>query len=310
MRARNIVIIFIAGFLVIMCFAVIPAAAETRPVSITTEPNAVVWIDGVRYGKTDESGKLAVTTFSTGKHTIRVRADGFKEVSQPLPAGQKGEIKIALSAKADEAELAYQKAEALAATDRELAAAAYMNAIRLRPKYPEAYIGLARIYSETGDIDKAEKAVRDARRVRPAYAEASAIEGRIFTNGGDDPKAVAAFKRAIAEGKGYQPEAYTGLGLLYKAKAEGFGGSGNYEEESKNYSEAARYLAIAAKQLAGSPDSVVVHQLLGLIYEQQKKYKEAIAVYEEFLRLFPESAEASAVQSFIVQLRKQMYGPK
>jgi outer membrane protein assembly factor BamD (BamD/ComL family) len=37
-----------------------------------------------------------------------------------------------------------------------------------------------------------------------------------------------------------------------------------------------------------------------------KKYTEAIAVYEEFLRVFPDSNEASAVQSFIVQLKKQM----
>ena len=37
-----------------------------------------------------------------------------------------------------------------------------------------------------------------------------------------------------------------------------------------------------------------------------KKYEEAIEVYEEFLRLFPDTAEASAVQSFIIQIRKQM----
>jgi len=44
--------------------------------------------------------------------------------------------------------------------------------------------------------------------------------------------------------------------------------------------------------------------LLGLIYERQQKAKDAIAVYEEFLRLFPNSVEATAVQSFIVQLKK------
>jgi outer membrane protein assembly factor BamD (BamD/ComL family) len=37
-----------------------------------------------------------------------------------------------------------------------------------------------------------------------------------------------------------------------------------------------------------------------------KEYKEAIALYEEFLRIFPDSNEASAVQSFIIQLKKQM----
>jgi hypothetical protein len=37
-----------------------------------------------------------------------------------------------------------------------------------------------------------------------------------------------------------------------------------------------------------------------------KKFEEAIAVYEEFLRIFPDSNEAGAVRSFIVQIRKQM----
>jgi hypothetical protein len=37
-----------------------------------------------------------------------------------------------------------------------------------------------------------------------------------------------------------------------------------------------------------------------------KKYENAIAVYEEFLRTFPDTSEASVVRSFIVQLKKQM----
>jgi hypothetical protein len=45
---------------------------------------------------------------------------------------------------------------------------------------------------------------------------------------------------------------------------------------------------------------------LGLVYEQQKKYKEAIAVYKEFLRMFPDSPETVAFESFIVQLQKQI----
>src|SRR5688572_11477129 len=35
--------------------------ARPRPVTIVSEPNAIVWIDGVRYGTTDNAGKLLVT---------------------------------------------------------------------------------------------------------------------------------------------------------------------------------------------------------------------------------------------------------
>ncbi len=283
---------------------------QSRSVTVITEVGATVWMNGVKYGKTDDTGKITISSVSPGKHTIRVRADGFKEALKPLLPTQKGNVEIPLTETSDEAELAFQLAEVQATLDREKAIAAYEKAIKLRPKYADAYIGLARIYAETGDFVKADNAIRNARKASPGISEASAIEGRVFVSSGDEAKAIAAFKRAISEGKGFQPEAYTGLGLLYKEKAEGFGLNGDLEQESANYNQAIKNLSAAVKQLSSSPDGAVVYQLLGLIYEQQKKYKEAIALYEEFLILFPESAESTAVRSFIVQIKKQMNEPK
>ena len=120
-------------------------------------------------------------------------------------------------------------------------------------------------------------------------------------------RAIAAFKRAVVEGIGFQPEAYAGLGLLYKEKAEG--GSGDFDEENANYAESAKHLKLALKQLSGVPDSMVIYQLLGLIYEKQKRNTDAIALYEEFLRIFPDTVEATAVKSFIVQLKKDAASP-
>lgn len=281
-----------------------PAPAPLRSINVVTEPEATVWIDGVRYGKTDKLGNLTIATVAPGAHTLRIRANGFKEISRPLGAAQKGDIEITLVKTTDEAELAYQKAEVLTTSDREAAAVAYRSAIKLRPKHPEAHTGLARVLLELGDFEEASAAIAAARRARPGYAEASAIEGRIMEESGEEEKAIAAFKRAITEGKGFQPEAYTGLGLLYKEKAEGAGS--DFEAETANYIESAKYLKVALKQLSGAPDTIVIYQLLGLIYERMKKYDDAIAAYEEFLRIFPDRDEATAVRSFITQLRKQM----
>ncbi len=279
---------------------------QYRTISVSTQPNATVWLDGVRYGSTGENGIIEIATVPPGAHTLKVRAAGYKEVSQPLTAAQRGEVRVNLVKTTDEAELAFQEGERLASVDRDRSADAFRQAIKLRPKYPDAYLSLARILSDAGELDDAKKVLVAVRRLQPGLAEASAIEGRIHKDNGDEEKAVATFMRAITEGKGFQPEAYTGLGLLFAGKAEAAGGSGNFDLEAQHYAESAKNLKTALKQLAGSPDSMVIYQLLGLNYERQKMNAEAIALYEEFLSLFPNSVEATAVRSYIVQLKKDM----
>lgn len=295
---------FLAMF-ILFTFAAPVFAQQSRTITIISEPDVVVWLDGVKHGTTGKDGKFIIKTVSAGKHFLRIRADGFKEISQNLLATQKGDIKIALTKTTDQAELAFQKAEKLTATDREKAAESYRQAIKLRPKYAEAHLGLARVLSDSGDLEDALEAVVKARKLRPAYAEASAVEGRIHKDNGDEEKAIATFKRAVSEGKGFQPEALTGLGLIYKEKGEGFGSSGDFDAEETNYAEASKYLRTALTQLSGAPDSIIIYQIEGSIFEKMKKYDEAIALYEEFLRLFPDVVEASAVQSFITQIKKK-----
>ena len=283
---------------------------QVRTITVKSEPKTIVWIDDVRYGRTSDDGTLTIKTVAHGPHTLRLRADGFKETTKAITAAQQGTIAVPLTKTDDKAELKYQEAERLSSTDRDAAIEAYREAIKMHPGYTRAYIGLARALSENDDADGALGAIRDLRKAAPANAEASAIEGRIRKDGGDEAKAIAAFKRSIVEGKGFQPEAYTGLGLLYKERAEAAGSSGDFRNETANFDEAAKNFHVALKQLSGAPDATVLYQLIGLVLERQKKYAEAIAVYEEFLRFFPDSNDAPAVQSFIVQLKKQMADQK
>jgi tetratricopeptide (TPR) repeat protein len=283
-----------------------PAQTAARSITVATEPNAIVWIDDIRRGTTDAGGKLVIKTVPSGIRKLRVRADGFKEAAQTLTAAQKGEVKVALVKTTDEAELAFQQAEAAVSVDREKAIELYRKAVKLRPKFAEAQLGLARVFLDNNNNEESLKAIREARKIKPIYPEASAVEGRIYRSEGDDEKAVVAFKRAIREGKGFQPEAHAGLGLLYKEQAEGFGSEGDVEQEKTSYDLAAAAFKTALQQLSGAPDAEVIYQMLGVAYERQQKYAEAIKIYEEFLRVFPDSGEASAVRSFIVQAQKQM----
>jgi tetratricopeptide (TPR) repeat protein len=293
-------------FLLILLLATAPIAQSRgfRSITIVSEPNAAVWVDGVHYGTTGADGRLTVTTISPGKHTIRVRAGGFAEASKPLPPTHRGDFLVKLTATSDEAWLAFQEGERYASTDRTKTIEAYRRAIKLNPKLIAAHLGLSRALSEGGNTEAALAAIKALRTVSPRNAEASAIEGRIYKDLDNEPKAIAAFKRAIAEGGGFQPEAYAGLGLLYKEKAEA--GDPEAPEVVTATKEAVKNLSIAVKQLSGAPDAMVIMQLLGTMYERQKRFKEAIAVYEDFLRIFPDSNEAEAVKSFIVQINKQL----
>ncbi len=292
--------------IILLLFAAAFVTAQNRPLTIETEPNAAVWMDNIKFGTTDTTGKLTIRNLPAGKHSLRVRLNGFKEVSQNLLPAQKGTVKIALVKTNDEAELAFQQAETSA--DREKAAELYEKAVKLRPKYAEAYVGLARVLSGSGDFDGALSAIGKARKIRLAYAEASAVEGRIYKDNGNTEKAIASFKRALVEGKGVQPEAEAGLGLLYVERAEDLASKGDFEGEAANYVEAAKYLQAAVKQLSGAPDSELIYQKLGQIYEKTNKDEQAIKIYEEFLRTFPDSDEAEAVRSFITQLKKKISG--
>lgn len=282
------------------------ASAQLRTLTIVSEPNASVWIEDVFYGKTDESGKLSLKTHVTGSYRLRVRADGFRETTQSLLPGQKGEIRIKLIRTNDSAELTFQQAEKMSSVDREKALELYEKALKLRPNYAEAHLGKARLLIAIGDLEDALEAIKNARQARPNYAEASAVEGRIHKESGDETKAIAAYRRAIAEGKGFQPEALTGLGLLYKEKAASFVAEGDFDKEKEHYLMAARELRKAATQLAGSPDALTIYQLLGDCYEKAGMLQEAIKVYEEVLKKFPDSNEATMFRSFIVQLKKQL----
>ena len=285
----------------------LPLAAQgqsTRVLTVVSEPDAYVWIDDVAYGKTGTNGKITFRTFAVGKHKLRVRAVGFKEVTQNLLPAQKGEIKVALVKTTDEAELAFQKAEL--ETDKEKAVELYQKAIKLRPNFPDAFIGLARQQANLSDTEEALNSIRSARRLRPGFALASAVEGRIYKDDGQTEKAIAAFKRSIAEGKGIQPEAHTGLGLLYKEQAEGFAAEGDPDAEAASYLLAAGELRKAVQQLSGAPDAITIYQMLGDCYERAGKWADAIKVYEEFLEIFPDANEAEMFRSFIVQARKRM----
>src|SRR5690349_20893878 len=287
-----------ASIRVYLCVLAVVFVVQAQPaaLTITTEPNAIVWIDEVRRGTTDASGKLVLTKLSPGRHTVRVRANGFKETSAALLPGRRT-LTVKLIPTTDEAELKFQQAETAREQARDdvarnKAADLYRDAIKLRPAFPAAHVGLARVLFDLNQFKEAHDEIEAARRTRPAYPEASAVEGRIYREEGFTDDAMSAFQRAIREGRGFQPEAHVGLARVY--------------EDQGYYSTAAFELRKAIDQLSDSEP--VIYQMLGAAYEKINKPKEAVTAYEKYLELAPNGSYAAAIRSIIQQLKREAEG--
>jgi len=270
--------------------------ATPTAVVITTEPNAIVWIDEIRRGTTDAAGKLSLNKVSAGRHTVRVRAAGFKEVMTPLLPGKRT-LAVKLVTTTDKAELLFQQAETARDEARddaakEKAADIYREAIKLRPAYPAAQVGLARLLMDLNQFQKAHAAIDAARTSRPIYAEASAVEGRILREEAFTDESIRAFRRSIREANGFQPEAHVGLARVL--------------EEKGQFTEAAVELKKAIDQLSDSEP--VIYQMLGATYEKLEKPKEAVAAYEKYLQLAPNGSYAAAIKSILTQLKREAEG--
>jgi tetratricopeptide (TPR) repeat protein len=288
---------FIRLYLLLLVF---PLAVHAQPaaLTITTEPNAIVWIDEVRRGTTDASGKLVLTKVSPGRHTVRVRARNiaFKEATAVLLPGRRT-LTVKLVGTSDPADLMFQQAEkareeARDDASRENAADLYRESFKNPPPNAAAHVGLARVLFDLNKFKEARAEIDAARKIRPVYPEASAVEGRIYREEGFTEDAIRSFRRSIREAKGFQPEAHVGLARVYEDKGD--------------FALAIAELRKALDQLDDSEP--VIYQMLGAAYEKVNKPKEAITAYEKYLQLAPNGSYAAALRSILNQLKREAAG--
>ncbi|MCI0661287.1 MAG: tetratricopeptide repeat protein [Acidobacteria bacterium] len=274
------------------------AAQDTiNTVSLTckTEPGTIIWVDSLRYGTVTEGGEMTLNNLSVGAHTVRARLKGRREIAQGIKLSGEANltIQLDLSKLADKAELNFQSAEELRGIGKHTEAIdLYRLAIELRGgNYPVARLGLARSllsnenYSEA--VAEARKALREKRGV---YPEAHTVIGNIKRIQGLYDDALTSYHTSLKQTNNFSPEAHTGTAMIYQDR--------NLSEEAIKHFQTA---------IAQANDTEpIVYFLLGSILEREYRNKEAVESYEKYLRLQPNTTQASALRSVLKQLRREI----
>jgi tetratricopeptide (TPR) repeat protein len=268
---------------------------STSSLTINTSPGTIIWVDSLRYGTVPESGELRIDNLHAGSHTVRARLKGMREITKSitLAAESPNSIELSLSNPADKAELSFQAGEELRESGKHAdAIKEYRKAVKLRARgYPAARIGLARsLYSnEYYDeaVSEARKAIREKSGI---YPEAYTVIGNIKRTQGFYDEAVKNYETALRQARNIMPEAHTGLALAY---------------QDRNHSEdAIKHLRVAITQ--ANDTEPILYFLLGSSLEREYRNKEAVEAYEKYLRLEPNSTQASALRSVLRQLRREI----
>jgi lipoprotein NlpI len=108
----------------------------------------------------------------------------------------------------------------------------YNEAIRLDPKFAQAFNGRGNTYSAKGDLDRAMADYNEAIRLDPKYAHAFNGRGNTYSAKGDLDRAMADYNEAIRLDPKYA-HAFNGRGNTYSAK-------GDLDRAMADYNEAIR----------------------------------------------------------------------
>ncbi|MFA5340014.1 MAG: tetratricopeptide repeat protein [Candidatus Omnitrophota bacterium] len=155
---------------------------------------------------------------------------------------------------------------------------AYKEAIRLDPKYYEAYCNLGTAYYIVSKYVEAIKVLKKAIELEPKKSIAYINLGAAYEASGKYAEAI----KALEEARKLDPDSpylHT-MGLAYA-------GLENYTEAIKLYKEA----LAGYKRLPGF-FSLLIHYDLGLAYNQVGKYSEAIESFKKAIKYSPKYAKA------------------
>ncbi len=199
------------------------------------------------------------------------------------------------------------------------AVAAFQQALRLRPEYPEALSNLGVVLNQVGRAEDAAESLLEAVRLRPDYAEAYNNLGTVFAGQMRLAEAAGFFRKALEVRPNYQ-QARVNLERVLAREQTASTGSVSSAPSPPAPDDPARVCNVRGISLAqqGHWDEAVASfqealrlrpgytdalNNLGNVYYFQGKLDEAVACYEQVLRVTPHDAGLCSNLSEV--LRKQ-----
>jgi tetratricopeptide (TPR) repeat protein len=187
------------------------------------------------------------------------------------------------------------------------AAAAYEQALQLRPDDAQAQTNLGVALTSQGQLEAAIDCYRRALRLRPDYADAHNNLGVALKANGKLTDAMACYQRALGLRPDF-PEAYNNLGLALCDQGDLAGSVAAFGQALRlrpNYAEAYSNLGLTLKEQGRLQEAVACQQRaiqlrpcadayinLGNALRDQRDVEGAAAAFREALRLRPDYADA------------------
>ena len=154
------------------------------------------------------------------------------------------------------------------------AAEQYHKALRLNPKYADAYANLGYALARQGKIEDAISHFETALKIKPTYYEAHSNLGIAMAMKDRQQDAITHFRAALNINPNFA-EAHNNLGVALMRQ-------GRIELAGDHFSAALRL----------HPEFASAHNNLGMILARQGHLEEAISHFSEALRIYPDYASA------------------
>jgi Flp pilus assembly protein TadD len=260
---------------------------------------------------TDRSGNFQFTNLTREQFIVKIHTPGFKDVQQwielnttlnqyvmltlepdgsgaaPATANTGGLIDANVPSKAQE-EFTKGRAALLDNGKSEEGIAHLENAVKISPNFLEAYLMLGAAYMDGHQLDKAESTLRHALGINSKKAEAYFALGEVYRQ----QKKLAEAEKTLLAGLKIDDNSWRGhlaLGRVYW--------------DMGKIVQAGPHVGTALKL---KPDLADGYLLAGDIWLRARQAENALADFEEYLRLEPSGKYAPQTRELVARIKKAL----